>query len=131
MKERKRNMLGIKRMEREAELAILEHEYEARKVEVAEAIKVLQRTLSVWSDAERLAYEEREGRKTAEERNRLSLSDRSINELQELYHACGRLSLTNPLPLYKAIYDIYLKGPVKDLGIRIVCSKQATGIYKI
>lgn len=40
------------------------------------------------------------------------------------------MRLANPTPLYKAIYEIYFRGPVKDLGVRLnavgVC-----GIYKI
>lgn len=63
-------------------------------------------------------------------RNRLALSDRSIEELRELYEACGKLRLTNPTPLYKAIYELYLRGVVKELGVKLgavgIC-----GIYKI
>jgi group I intron endonuclease len=40
------------------------------------------------------------------------------------------LRLSNPVPLYKAIYEIYLRGVVKDLGVRLdVVGK--CGIYKI
>lgn len=64
------------------------------------------------------------------QRNRLGLSVRSIEELKELYEACGKLKLANPTPLYKAIYELYLKGVVKDLGIRCGAVGKC-GIYKI
>ena len=38
--------------------------------------------------------------------------------------------MANPTPLYKAIYELYLKGVVKDLGIRCGAVGKC-GIYKI
>lgn len=79
---------------------------------------------------ERAAYEERIGREESENRNKLSLASRSINELRELYNACEKLHLSNPTPLYKAIYELYLRGPVKDLGVKLGATGQC-GIYKL
>ena len=57
---------------------------------------------------------------------KLSTTDRA--EIAELMDLCAHLR--NPLPLYKAIYDIYYKTPygvlLDDLGTR-----GKTGIYKI
>lgn len=62
--------------------------------------------------------------------NKLMLTEISIDEIKELHGACSKMRLANPTPLYKAIYEIYFRGPVKDLGVRLnavgVC-----GIYKI
>lgn len=118
------------RDEREVEMARLMREYDKLKEQTDDAIQLVNRRMEEWSRIERSAYEEREGRERAQQQNRLWLSDRSIEELKELYEACGKLKLANPQPLYKAIYELYLRGPVKDLGVR-VAPGSLCGIYKI
>jgi hypothetical protein len=50
-----------------------------------------------------------------------------INELLEILP-----KLRNPIPLRKAIFDIYYRQPVKDLIYRVVgADRRTTGIYKI
>lgn len=62
--------------------------------------------------------------------NRLALSDLSISEIVELHSACSKMKLANPVPLYKAIYEIYFRGPVKELGVKLNAAG-VCGIYKI
>lgn len=123
-------MIKRYREEREVELQALMRTYDDLKVETDDAICLINQRLKEWSDIERSAYEERENREQAQQQNRLWLSERSIEELRELYEACGKLKLANPQPLYKAIYELYLRGPVKDLGVR-VAPESLCGIYKI
>jgi hypothetical protein len=40
------------------------------------------------------------------------------------------MKLANPVPLYKAIYEIYFRGPVKELGVKLNAAG-VCGIYKI
>lgn len=79
---------------------------------------------------ERAAYEERVGREANEERGKLALGSRIIEELRELYGACEKLKLANPTPLYKAIYELYFRGPVKELGVSLGAVGKC-GIYKV
>lgn len=116
--------------ERELELERLSADYDKKTAEVVSAIELIQSKLSEWSGFERAAFDERVGREESESRNKLSLSSRTVDELRELYGACDKLRLSNPVPLYKAIYEIYLRGVVKDLGVKLdVVGK--CGIYKI
>lgn len=116
--------------ERELELANLKECYRIMMEETAEAVQLIQSKMAEWSRIERAAYEERIGREESESRNKLSLSSRTVDELRELYNACDKLHLSNPTPLYKALYEIYFRGPVKDLGVRLGATGQC-GIYKI
>lgn len=126
----KKHILQQYKVERERELSRLIQEYDELEKTTKDAIDLIKLRMDEWSSIERSAYEERESRENAEKRNRLVLSERSIGELKELYEACGKLKLANPQPLYKAIYELYLRGPVKDLGVR-VASGGICGIYKI
>ena len=116
--------------ERELELQSLENNYRKRCIEVAEAASVLENRLLVLSQAERAAYNDRCNKAEIESRNKLELSGRAIDELRELYDACRKLRLSNPVPLYKAIYELYLRGPVKELGIKLDVVEKC-GIYKL
>lgn len=116
--------------ERELELAKMNNEYAERIREVTEAISVIQEKLNEWSGMERAAYEERVGREANEERGKLALGSRIIEELRELYGACEKLKLANPTPLYKAIYELYFRGPVKELGVSLGAVGKC-GIYKV
>lgn len=62
------------------------------------------------------------------EKNSLIFNSRSIEEIKELYGVCSRLS--NPVPLYKAIYECYVKLPYAEL-VANSQSKGVCGIYVI
>lgn len=126
----KKRMILNARRNYELELQNLEFERAETLAHTNEAINLIKSKMAEWSNAERIAYEERCNRAETQSRNKLALSSRSIEELQELYGACGKLKLTNPVPLYKAIYELYFRGPVKDLGVRLNVVGQC-GIYKL
>ena len=67
--------------------------------------------------------------KSAENFNRIILNSEEINELEELNAAVKKLR--NPMPFYKAIFDIYYKNKINDLVLRVVGSGRVSGIYKI
>lgn len=126
----KKRILQKAKYERESQLAELNATYQELMDETTAAISLIKAKLAEWSNAERIAYEERMGREETAKLNRLGLSELSMEELVELFSACKKLRLANPVPLYKAIYEIYFRGPVKELGVKLgvvgVC-----GIYKI
>ena len=126
----KKRILQNYRYKRQEELKQLEAEYDKVVRETAVAIELIKAKMDEWSSAERIAYEERMSRDEVARLNRISLSDLSIEELKELYEACRKLKLSNTVPLYKAIYEIYLRGPVKELGVKLGAAG-VCGIYKI
>lgn len=76
----------------------------------------------------RIALEQNRQDHEDEGRHCLVIPEVDRREVAELFDVCGHIR--NPLPLCKAIYDIYFKVPVanliNDLGV-----KGITGIYKI
>lgn len=65
--------------------------------------------------------------KNEENWHRIIFSKEDMEELSEL----NEIKLRNPLPLKKAIYDIYYREPVRDLLNRILGDDKPSGIYKI
>jgi len=59
----------------------------------------------------------------------LNIEETEVEEIEELMTVMNRLK--NPLPLKKAIFDIYYRQPIKDLIQRVVDQNQNTGVYKI
>lgn len=74
-------------------------------------------------------FENIERIKEADNYHRIILSEYEFEELEELGKAIRKLK--NPMPFYKAIYDIYYKQKVNDLIIRVVGKGRVSGIYKI
>lgn len=126
----KKRILQKAKFERDSELAELNATYQELMEETTSAINLIKARLEEWSNAERIAYEERMGREEAAKLNRLGISDLSISEIVELHVACSKMKLANPIPLYKAIYEIYFRGPVKELGVKLNATN-VCGIYKI
>lgn len=126
----KKRILNHRKYEREQELKELESEYDDLITNTEKAISLIRKRMNEWSNTDRACYEERLSREDVAKRNRLDLSSSATEELKELYEACSKLKLANPVPLYKAIYELYLRGPVKNLGVNLgavgIC-----GIYKI
>lgn len=117
------------RYERERGMRLIDEELVGERTRLEKEIERVRESLEALSRIDRLAYEEKASRDEVLQRNRLSLDESVIMEVKELYQACESLRLANPLPLYKAIYELYLKGPVKELGVR--CGAGCAGIYKI
>ena len=128
VEERKQQRLQSIIQEYENSLAELFSDLAAKEQNYRVAIQELQGILADLSSKERIAYENLQ--KTLERNfpNRLHLSERSISEMKELYGICNRLS--NALPLYKAIYDLYLKVELADL-VRRTGAAGKCGIYRI
>ena len=126
----KKRILQKARFERDSELAELNATYQELMEETTSAINLIKARLEEWSNAERIAYEERMSREETAKLNRLALSDLSISEIVELHSACSKMKLANPVPLYKAIYEIYFRGPVKELGVKLNAAG-VCGIFKI
>ena len=59
---------------------------------------------------------------------RMRLVDDAIAELRELWAAIKRLRVANPTPLYKAVFELYLRGAVKELTKG---APEGGGIYRI
>ena len=126
----KKRILQKAKFERDSELAELNATYQELMEETTSAINLIKARLEEWSNAERIAYEERMSREEVAKLNRLALSDLSISEIVELHSACSKMKLANPVPLYKAIYETYFRGPVKELGVKLNAAG-VCGIYKI
>ena len=126
----KKRIIGHERQKREAELKALQEEYDELISRTTAAISQIRARMDEWSNAERIAYEERLSRDEVARYNKLMLTEISIDEIKELHGACSKMRLANPTPLYKAIYEIYFRGPVKDLGVRLNATG-VCGIYKI
>ena len=59
---------------------------------------------------------------------KMRLVDEAIAELRELWGAIKRLRVANPTPLYKAVFELYLRGAVKEL---MKGAPEGGGIYRI
>lgn len=65
----------------------------------------------------------------AESFHKLSFDSQELEEIAELRVAIRKLR--NPMPFYKAVYDIYFKNKINDLTLRVVGPNRVSGIYKI
>lgn len=94
---------------------------EAEYAKLVQEVHEQQTTLRIALEQNRKDHED-------EGRHCLAIAEVDRYEIAELADVCGHIR--NPLPLCKAIYDIYYKVPatnlINDLGVRGVC-----GIYKI
>lgn len=112
----------------ESDLEEFFEDLEDRKREEEEMITLLRDNLLDLQSKERIAYEELQRSLNKTFSNRLNLSSRSIEEMKELYGVCHRLS--NAIPLYKAIYELYLRVELGDLIRRLGVAGKC-GIYRI
>ena len=105
-----------------------ELEYARRKELLEEEYNALLRSVHEQQTILRIALEQNRQDHEDEGRHCLVIPEVDRREVAELFDVCGHIR--NPLPLCKAIYDIYFKVPVanliNDLGV-----KGVTGIYKI
>lgn len=65
--------------------------------------------------------------KNEKDLHRLSLTEEDLKELKEL----NQIKLRNPLPLKKAIFDIYYREPVRALFNRVINKDKVSAVYKI
>lgn len=74
-------------------------------------------------------YEELYKMQNEENIHRISFNLSEKIELEELNKAVAKLR--NPMPFYKAIYDIYISSKINELVLRVVGRGRLSGIYKI
>lgn len=107
-------------------------EFESKTIETKEEIETIETTLLEWKskyDAALEVYKNFEKIKDADTYYRISFSTDEVEELDELNKVVRKLK--NPTPFYKAIYEIYYKNKVNELGLRVVGNSKIAGIYKI
>ena len=123
-----RRILGIRTAERETKLKELESKYNVREEEVLNSLIEIEERLEEAKHIEQSMLKERLERANVEREGKLILSDRAVKELKELWELCETINLPNKRPLYKAIYECYIQGP-----LRILCSygDKKCGIYRV
>lgn len=103
-------------------------DWEHKRAQLEDEYAVLVRTIHEQQNILRIALEQNRQEHEDEGRHYLVMPDIDRYELTELVDVCGHIR--NPLPLCKAMYDIYYKVPttnlINDLGV-----KGVSGIYKI
>lgn len=128
VQERKRERLASIVAKYDADLKSYFEDIEDEKRSANEVLAKIQSAIQDLASKERIAYESLQRTLNNDYPNRLHLSERSIEEMKELYQVCNRLS--NALPLYKAIYELYLKVELGDLVRRLGVAGKC-GIYRI
>ena len=114
-----------KRLEADAKV----QEYIALADSQIESIKA---AISEWKskqDAVIESYKRLDEINNAESHHKLSFDFNELEEIAELRVAIRKLR--NPMPFYKAVYDIYFKNKINDLTLRVVGPNRVSGIYKI
>lgn len=100
--------------------------YEGQRQLWEQELKKWRNRVSVEKDTYHTAWAHNHSVLEDEVRHYLGLTDRDRGDLDELMRVCGKLR--NPVPVYKAIYDVYFKTSVgvmaQDIGANGVC-----GIY--
>lgn len=100
--------------------------YEGQRQLWEQELKKWRNRVSVEKDTYHTAWAHNHAVLEDEARHYLGLTDRDRGDLDELMRVCGKLR--NPVPVYKAIYDVYFKTSVgvmaQDIGANGVC-----GIY--
>lgn len=133
------NELYLYESEKENKMSDIDSSFELFKLKIKEqAQKLVQQKLSIQQDIDEWknkhnsaieTFKNLDQLKSAENFNRIILSSEEKDELEELNAAIKKLR--NPMPFYKAIFDIYYKNKINDLVLRVVGSGRVSGIYKI
>lgn len=129
-KEIEKELQEKKQKSLELYLAQLQEEKEKIALSYQEDIAKIKEELEDLRSIESAARMARErDQKELSEKNwyMISFSREDLEELREL----SEIKLRNPLPLRKAIYDIYYREPVRALINRVVEEGRVSGIYKI
>lgn len=133
LKQEKEIEIELKEKKQKAlEIFLEELDQEKKKISIShdEEIKLIKdeiESLRALEDAARMARE-RDLKELDKKRwHMITFSKEDLEELKEL----NAITLRNPLPLKKAIYDIYYKEPVRALLNRVLGEKKISGIYKI
>lgn len=133
LKQEKSIQIEIQEKRRES-LKIFLEELEQKKKEIdQESSKEIEKIKEKLEDyrsiesAARMAKIRELNEKNEKEWHKITLLDEDLQELKEL----DQIKLRNPLPLRKAIYEIYYREPVRALLNRVLGENRTSGIYKI
>ena len=124
--------MALKSNEFERKIQEIESKIIVESDAATQQIKQYEIAINEWRskyDAAVQGFKNLEKLKEAENYNKISFSPEELDELDELNKVMKHLK--NPLPLYKAIYEIYYKNKVNDLVMRVVGNDRVSGIYKI
>lgn len=105
---------------------------EEETLRINQEVEIIKNGLEEWKaryDSAILVYKNFEQLKDEANFHKIFFSPEELEELGELNKAIKHLK--NPLPFYKAIYEIYYKNKVSDLVNRVVGINRTSGIYKI
>lgn len=127
LKEENQERINLVQKSLKEELLLAQQKREELNAKVNSEIAEINEKLENWKQTEAAARREREERENTKQFNRLIIS--RPEEITQLMEVCHKLS--NPIPLYKAIYDIYYKTAVSDLFLRLGIREDICGIYKI
>lgn len=127
LKEENKERINLVEQNLKEELLLAQRKKEELNAKVNSEIAEINEKLKSWKSIEAAARREREERENTKQFNRLIIS--RPEEIIQLMEVCHKLS--NPIPLYKAIYDIYYKTAVSDLFLRLGIREEICGIYKI
>lgn len=94
----------------------------------AQNLLLMEEKLLLLQKTERIIQEEKLNREENKNKNKLNINEKFQQQIRGLWAVCDQLP--NPLPLFKAIYDIYFRTEVSDLVNRTAATSK-TGIYKI
>jgi hypothetical protein len=109
-----------------SKFAELKKEYDFQYEVVQDKLKSLKSYEAAAVEARVRMYEEL----NKEQFYKIQIEDSDLIEIDELLEILPKLR--NPIPLRKAVFDIYYRQPVKDLIYRVVGTQaRTTGIYKI
>jgi hypothetical protein len=128
--EKKKTILNDAKLKQDEELAKLAEEVELKKTTIEASIAEVQGRLDDLSAIEQAALAMKANEAVTALNNRIKIDEKSLDELKELYDAIRKLHIANPTPLYKAVFDIYIRTPVKDM-INCLGVSGKGGIYKI
>ncbi len=111
-----------------AQIQKIKDDLESAKVSANIETAAILEQLQDWQSIDRALEEERLRRDDNSDAHFLVLSTKSKREIEELLPICAKLS--NPTPLYKAMFELYYRNPYKDMVVK-QCAAKVCGIYKI
>lgn len=124
--------LELKKKLYEEKLIALQNKVLEAEASTEVQIQSFQDLISQWkskSDATIETFKNLSELTNAESHHRIQFNSTEQFELSQLKSIIPKLS--NPMPFYKAIYDIYYKNKIDDLVKRVVGSGRVSGIYKL
>lgn len=124
--------IDSKKIQNLSKIQELESLIKIKEEEADAQIKLIQSAIESWQSKQNAvveSFQKLDELKNAESYHRIQFNPTEELELRELRSVIAKLR--NPMPFYKAVYDIYYKNKINDLVLRVVGKGRVTGIYKI